>query len=96
MRRNGIDLELLQGASEMIREQPAARTVTIRTHHRWDDGFAVDGYAKEVEEAGEVTARTFTFRTDWPPEHRWSGQRSLARGGPSRCARRLRRDDLRH
>ena len=68
MKRNGIDLELLQGATEMIREQPAAGTVTIRTLHRWDDGFAVDGYAKEVEEAGEVTARTFTFRTDWPPE----------------------------
>lgn len=68
MRRNGIDLELLQGATEMIREQPAAGTVTIRTGHSWDDGFAIDGYAKELEEAGEVTARTFAFRTDWPPE----------------------------
>jgi hypothetical protein len=39
--------------------------VTIRTRHRRDDGFAVDGYADESEEAGEVTARTFTFRTDF-------------------------------
>jgi uncharacterized OsmC-like protein len=28
----------------------------------------VDGYADEIEEAGEVTARAFTFRTDWPAE----------------------------
>lgn len=68
MRQNGIDLELLQGAIETIREQPETGTVTIRTLHRWDDGFGVDGYAKEVEEGGDVTARRFTFRTDWPPE----------------------------
>jgi uncharacterized OsmC-like protein len=68
MRRNGIDVELLQGAMDMIREAPEAGTVTIRTLHRWDHGFAVDGYTQEVEEGGEVTARTFTFRTDWPPE----------------------------
>lgn len=68
MRQNGIDLELLQETTEMIREQPEAGTVTIRTLHRWAGGFAVDGYAKDVEEGGEITARTFTFRTDWPPE----------------------------
>ena len=68
MQRNGLDLDLLHGAIDMIREQPEAGTVTIRTLHRWDDGFGVDGYAKEVEEGGEVTARRFTFRTDWPPE----------------------------
>ncbi len=68
MQRNGLDLDLLQGAIETFRAQPDAGTVTIRTLHRWDDGFGVDGYAKEVEEAGEVTARRFTFRTDWPPE----------------------------
>jgi len=65
-RRNGLDLDLLRGAVDGIREHPEAGTVTIRTRHRWDDGFAVDGYAEEIEEAGEVTARTFRFRTDWP------------------------------
>jgi uncharacterized OsmC-like protein len=68
MQLNGIDIDLLQGVIDMIREQPEAGTVTIRTVHRWDDGFGVDGFAKEVEEGGEVTARKFTFRTDWPPE----------------------------
>ena len=68
MQRNGLDLDLLQGAIETIRAQPDAGTLTIRTLHRWDNGFGVDGYAKEVEEGGEVTARRFTFRTDWPPE----------------------------
>lgn len=68
MQRNGLDLGLLQGAIDAIQEQPEAGTVTIRTLHRWGDGFGVDGYTKEVEEGGEVTARAFTFRTDWPPE----------------------------
>jgi uncharacterized OsmC-like protein len=68
MKRNGLDMDLLQGVIDMIREQPEAGTITIRTLHRWDDGFGVDGYAKEIEEGGEVTARRFTFRTDWPLE----------------------------
>jgi uncharacterized OsmC-like protein len=66
-RGNGLDLDLLQGAVDGIREHPEAGTVIIRTRHRWDDGFAVDGFAEEIEEAGEVTARRFRFRTDWPP-----------------------------
>jgi uncharacterized OsmC-like protein len=68
MERNGLDLDVLQDAIDMIREQPEAGMVTLRTLHRWDEGFGVDGYAKEVEEGGEVTTRRFTFRTDWPPE----------------------------
>ena len=68
MERNGLDLDLLEGAIGAIREQPEAGTVTIRTLHRWDDGFGVDGYAKEVEVGGETAARSFTFRTDWPPD----------------------------
>jgi uncharacterized OsmC-like protein len=65
---NGLDMALLQAAVGEMREHPESAAVTIRTRHRWDDGFAVDGYADEFEQAGEVTARTFTFRTDWPPE----------------------------
>ncbi len=64
--RNGIDVEQLRGMAEAIRAEPEAGTVIIRTRHRWDEGFAVDGSAEELENAGEVTGRTFTFRTDWP------------------------------
>jgi uncharacterized OsmC-like protein len=67
-RRNGLDVDLLEGARDELRDHPEAATVTIRTRHRWEDGFAVDGFADEIEEAGEVTSRGFTFRTDWPPE----------------------------
>lgn len=66
--RNGIDLDHLRGIAEAIRTEPQAGIVTIRTWHRWDEGFAVDGSTEELENAGEVTARTFTFRTDWPPD----------------------------
>jgi hypothetical protein len=54
-RRNGLDLAVLQGAIDELGDYPKAATVTIRTRHRWDDGFAVDGYADESEEAGEVS-----------------------------------------
>jgi uncharacterized OsmC-like protein len=67
-RCNGLDMDLLEGTVGELREHPEAATVTIRTWHRWDDGFAVDGYIEEIEEAGEVTARSFTFRTDWPTD----------------------------
>ncbi len=67
-RHNGLDLDLLQGTVEEMRHHPEAATVTIRTRHQWDHGFAVNGYTEEIEEAGAVTPRTFTFRTDWPLE----------------------------
>jgi uncharacterized OsmC-like protein len=66
--RNGIDLDQLKGIADAIRGEPEAATVIIRTRHRWDEGFAVDGRAEELDNAGEVMPRTFTFRTDWPPE----------------------------
>jgi uncharacterized OsmC-like protein len=66
--RNGIDVDRFEGMAEVIRAEPEAGIVTIRTRHRWDEGFVVDGRAEELESAGDVTARTFTFRTDWPPE----------------------------
>ena len=66
--RNGIDLDQLSGMVEAIRAEPEAGTVIIRSRHRWAGGFAVDGRAEELENAGEVTPRTSTFRTDWPPE----------------------------
>jgi putative redox protein len=67
-RRNGVDLAVLNGAVEAIRNHPEAGAVTIRTRHRWDDGFAIDGYSQEIENAGEITARAFRFRIDWPPD----------------------------
>jgi uncharacterized OsmC-like protein len=65
---NGIDIDQLEGMAEAIRAEPEAGMVTIRTRHRWDEGYAVDGSAEELENAGEVTGRTFSFRTDWPPD----------------------------
>ena len=64
--RNGIDLDMLRETVEGIRHHPEAGTVTVCTRHRWDGGFAVDGRAETVEQAGEVETRTHTFRTDWP------------------------------
>jgi uncharacterized OsmC-like protein len=66
--RNGLDLRVLHEAVDAIREEPEAGAITVRTRHRWDSGFAVDGYAQEFEDADGVTPRTFRFRTDWPPE----------------------------
>ena len=68
LQRNGLQLEILQGIGSAVRAEPQAGSVTIRTRHRWDDGLAVDGQTLEIESAGEVTTRAFTFRTDWPPD----------------------------
>ena len=68
LQRNGLQLEILEGIGSAVRAQPQAGSVTIRTRHRWDDGLAVDGQAHEIESAGEVTTRAFTFRTDWPSD----------------------------
>jgi putative redox protein len=66
--QNGLDLAVLNGVVDAIRDHPEAGAVAIRTRHRWDNGLAIDGYTQELENAGEITARTFTFRTDWPPD----------------------------
>ena len=66
--RNGLDVDQLQTMAEAIRTEPETGIVTIRTRHRWDEGFAVDGSAEELENAGAVTPRTFPLRTDWPPD----------------------------
>jgi uncharacterized OsmC-like protein len=63
---NGIDLDYFNGAIEAIRQEPQAGIVTSRVRHRWDDGFAVEGYAEALEQGGEVSPRSHTFRTDWP------------------------------
>jgi uncharacterized OsmC-like protein len=63
---NGIVLDQLQGIVDAVRSHPEAGKVTIRTRHRWDDAFAVDGHAIEIEHGAEVETRTHSFRTDWP------------------------------
>ncbi len=66
-RINGIELDVFNEMVEGIRQHPEAGTVTVRTRHRWDDGFAIDSHSEAVEQAGEnLLARTHTFRTDWP------------------------------
>jgi uncharacterized OsmC-like protein len=67
MIQNGIPIDHLQGFVDAMRKRPEAGAVTVRTTHRWDDGFAVDGNCETLEQAGEVLTRTHhTFRTDWP------------------------------
>jgi uncharacterized OsmC-like protein len=65
-KRNGLQLEILEGIGSAVRAEPGAGSVTIRTRHRWDDGLAVNGQAHEIEHAGDIAPRAFTFRTDWP------------------------------
>lgn len=68
MQRNGIELDMLQGAVDAFRDDPEAARITIRTRHRWDDAFAVDAREGSIEDAGEITERAYTIRTDWPRE----------------------------
>lgn len=81
---NGIDIDLLGGMVAAIREQPAAGFVTVRTRHRWDDGFAVDSHCETLEQAGQVTTRTHAFRTDWPEP--WGGDSGPTPGAESLMA----------
>jgi uncharacterized OsmC-like protein len=67
MQRNGIDIDHLRGFVGTLGTHPEAGTITVRTTHRWDDGFAVDGTCETLAQAGEALTRTHhTFRTDWP------------------------------
>lgn len=65
---NGFDLEELQGAANMLRERPEAGKVAFRSRHEWDEKFAVDGQAEEIEQAGQVIRRSYSFRDDYPAE----------------------------
>ncbi len=65
---NGFDLEELQGAANMLQERPEAGRVAFRSRHEWDEKFAVDGHAEEIEQAGQVIRRSYSFRDDYPAE----------------------------
>ncbi len=65
---NGFDLEELKGAANMLEERPEAGTVAFRSRHEWDEKFAVDGHAEEIEQAGQVIRRSYDFRDDYPAE----------------------------
>jgi len=66
-KRNGIDLDLMDYYVSGMRG-PEKWLCTARSHHRWIDGFAVEGRIEQVEEGGETQIRTHhRFRTDWPP-----------------------------
>ena len=83
-RRNGIDLDGLRGLAGVMRGQPGAGTVTIRTRHAWDDAFAVDGRTESIAAAGQTLAREHTFRIDWP--HAFGGADSGPTSGESLLA----------
>lgn len=65
---NGFDLEELQGAANMLQKQPEAGRVAFRSRHEWDEKFAVDGHAQEIEQAGQIIRRSYSFRDDYPAE----------------------------
>ena len=65
---NGFDPEELQGAANMLQERPEAARVAFRSRHEWDEKFAVDGRAEEIEQAGQVIRRSYDFRDDYPAE----------------------------
>lgn len=68
MNSNGIDLELWGDVKEAVQRDPEEARVIVRTVHRWVGGFGIEGHSKEIESAGEITPRTFEFKTDWPQE----------------------------
>ena len=68
MKSNGIDLELWQSVKEDVQEDPEEARVIVRTVHHWIGGFGIEGHTKEFESAGEITPRSFEFRTDWPED----------------------------
>lgn len=63
---NGIEIDQLEGLVEMIRRDPQVGEVTARTRHRWQGGYAIEGEAVDLTEAGETISRTHRFRADWP------------------------------
>lgn len=64
---NGIDIDLFQGWTGHLREQPEAAGITVTVRHSWDDGFAVAGWCETFQDAGGPGTRgRHTFRTDWP------------------------------
>src|SRR5215217_1862159 len=94
--RNGLDMDLLQGIVGELREHPETATVTVRTRHRWDEGFAVDGYTEGFEQAGGGECPNLHLPHglavgSWRPR-----QRPGARRGDPWRAWRLCRHDLHH
>lgn len=68
MKSNGIDLELWGDVKEVVQQDPEEARVIVRTVHRWVGGFGIEGRSKEIESAGDITPRTFEFKTNWPEE----------------------------
>ena len=54
--------------ANMLQEHPEAGKVTLRTGHEWDEKFAMDGHAQEIEQGGQVIRRSYSFRDDYPAE----------------------------
>lgn len=54
MQRNGIDAELWDEVTREVVANPDEAKVVVKTHHRWDRGFAIEGQMSAIESAGEV------------------------------------------
>lgn len=68
MQRNGIDVDLWGEVNREVGADPAEAKVVVKTRHRWDGGFAIEGLTSAVESAGEVLTRKLVYRTDWPED----------------------------
>ena len=73
-----FDHERLGAHVAAMQHDPAAATLTIRSRHRWDGGFAVAGRTEEVAYADVALTQAHDVRTDWPHELGGSGSGPMA------------------
>lgn len=66
-RENGIDRARVDGFIEAMQADPETGAVNVRTHHCWDNAYAIESSVERLEMGGESVDRSHhTFRTDWP------------------------------
>jgi uncharacterized OsmC-like protein len=68
MIRNGIEVDEVAGFVELLRTTPAAGVASLRSEHRWRDGYRLDWRAEQVTLADQRIARRHTLRLDLPTE----------------------------
>ena len=64
--RNGIDLDQVAQFTELLTSDPAAGKASLRTRHRWDDGYAITAIGDELRVAGGTLPRSHTVLSDRP------------------------------
>jgi uncharacterized OsmC-like protein len=67
-RLNGWSVEAFNATVDAVREAPETGKLVWRSRTLWDSGFGGDVHLEDIEQAGNVIRRTFTVRSDHPPE----------------------------